>query len=503
MLFNSLAYLLFLPIVVGLHWMLDKRFRPLLLLAASYYFYMSWFAKYGILLAFLTLANYLIGLVLNANRFDKEIRRTAFLAGIGINLGCLIFFKYTNFLLDSFWRLATVGLHLSNHAYGTLLSAPHMRILLPLGISFFVFEFIHYLSDIYQGSRPIKNPVHFALFAAFFPSQIAGPIKRYQDFEEQVVEAKPFERDLFFSGCWLILEGMLKKVVLGDNLALIVQRGFDQPQSLIAPDAWICTLAFALQIYYDFAGYTDIGRGSAMLFGFRLPENFNQPYLASSIIDFWHRWHISLSTWLRDYLYKPLGGSKNGLLQKNKNLLITMLLGGLWHGASWHYVLWGAFHGVGLVCNHWWRQVQSKGISQPTAARTLALTFVGTLTTFFFVLLGWVLFRAASLSEALAMYGAMFNFSSNSLAEGPCLSMLITSALPAGFFLYICFQMAKRLAKNYKTQREAVVTSLPYHSWRYWLTPVPSTQAIGYVSLALLILAFAARKPNPFIYFQF
>jgi D-alanyl-lipoteichoic acid acyltransferase DltB (MBOAT superfamily) len=503
MLFNSLPYLLFLPVVVVLYWLAGKRQRPLLLLVASYFFYMSWFAKYGLLIGFLTLANYIVGLALTAEAFNKGQKKAAFVCGLVINLGCLIFFKYTNFLLTSLWRVASLSLHLTHQDLGFDLPVPHAHILLPLGISFFVFEFIHYLSDIYRGSPPIKDPIHFGLFAAFFPSQIAGPIKRYQDFEAQVLASKPFDASLFISGCWLIAEGMFKKVVLSDNLAVIVQKGFGQPHNLIMTDAWLCTIAFALQIYYDFSGYTDIGRGSAMLFGFRLPENFNKPYFATSIIDFWHRWHMSLSTWLRDYLYKPLGGSRTG--HKNRNLMITMLLGGLWHGASWHFVLWGAFHGLGLICNHWWRQLHSSKLQEKTAPTSSASSGAGMIATFLFVLVGWVLFRANSAMEALVIYRSMFDLSSLAMTAGPCLEVLLTSALPIGFIVYGLFQLIKYFASNpHKLPfGPKHLEQLREFSLRWWLTPPPAAQVVSYLAWAVLILAFSARKPNPFIYFQF
>jgi D-alanyl-lipoteichoic acid acyltransferase DltB (MBOAT superfamily) len=500
-LFNSLEYLLFLPTVVAVYWLAAGRFRPLLLLLASYYFYMSWFAKYGLLLAFLTVVNYSIGLILVHRKINGAQRQAAYLIGLCANLGCLIVFKYTNFLLDSAWRFFSQILSPWFHFDYLHHSAPHLHILLPLGISFFVFEFVHYLTDVYGGSYAIKNPISFGLFAAFFPSQIAGPIKRYEDFDGQLRAIGPFDAKLFQAGCWLIIEGMFKKVVLGDNLAPIVQQGFADPHSLASLDAWLCAICFALQIYYDFSGYTDIGRGSAMLFGFKLPENFNKPYLATSLIDFWHRWHMSLSTWLRDYLYKPLGGGRNGRLRKYRNLLITMLLGGLWHGASWHYVLWGAFHGAGLVINHAWRQLRETRIdggffAQPIVAASTSLF------TLLFVLLGWVLFRAHSTHEALIIYQAMFHFQREA-TFGPCLSALLAGALPIGFLLYGLFQGIKYIAQNWSQLPMHHLEKPIRYSLRWWLSPTKAYEVAGYLACCIIILALAAHTANPFIYFQF
>lgn len=222
---------------------------------------------------------------------------------------------------------------------------PPITPLLPLGISFFVFEFIHYQVDINRGSVPVKNWLEFSIFGAFFPTQIAGPIKRYEDFVPQLNRQPSFSLPRIGEGLKYILWGLFKKVVLADNLAPLVAIGFGQAvggaggnASLSSGDAWLTVLAFTLQIYFDFSGYTDMGRGSAMLLGFNLPENFKFPYLAANISDFWRRWHITLSGWLRDYIYIPLGGNRKG---RYRNLLITMVLGGLWHGANWTFIIWG------------------------------------------------------------------------------------------------------------------------------------------------------------------
>jgi alginate O-acetyltransferase complex protein AlgI len=478
MLFNSFQYLLFLPLVVALYWACGVRYRPLILLVASYYFYMSWFAAYGLLIGGLTVLNYFIGLGVASKTAKPGYKKALFLAGIALNLGSLAIFKYANFL------------------------GAHWNIVLPLGISFFVFEFIHYLSDVYAGNQPIKNPVRFALFAAFFPSQIAGPIKRYEDFDAQILRHKRFSAVSFNRGIALILEGMFKKVVLGDSLAVLVQRGFASTQYLSPFDAWIAVLAFALQIYYDFSGYTDIGRGSAMLLNIDLPENFNMPYLSASLIDFWRRWHMSLSFWLRDYLYKPLGGSHGGRFQQNRNLFITMLLGGLWHGASWHFVIWGAFHGIGLVINHAWRRMFGSGSQEDSSWIMRALS---TLVTFVFVSFGWVLFRADSFDQAILMYSHMLTSVTPCMQPGFLYEAFVQSFLPAAFCFYIAFQTIRFLnAKRFGTAPQLGQISVGERlSWRWWFSPSSAVLLASYAGFALLILSLASKKSAPFIYFQF
>ena len=287
---------------------------------------MSWMPIYGLLIFLLTVANYIFGL--GIERYRQHSKALLTLALIA-NLGTLAYFKYANFLLANLADLLKLTRPYVAVAPDNI---TFVNVILPLGISFFAFEFIHYVTDVYKGGKAISNPVHFGLFAAFFPSQIAGPIKRYQDFMHQLNDMANFSGQKFETGLELVLQGLFKKVALSDNLSPLVAAGFDHTQTLGTMDAWIAVLAFTAQIYFDFSGYTDIGRGSAMMLGFTLPDNFNLPYIAQSASDFWKRWHISLSSWLRDYLYIPLGGGRCSRWRKHLNLMITMLLGGLWHG---------------------------------------------------------------------------------------------------------------------------------------------------------------------------
>jgi alginate O-acetyltransferase complex protein AlgI len=496
MLFNSLQYLLFLPVVVTCFWLSGKRFRPLLLLCASYYFYMSWYAPYCVMLAALTTLNYLLGLAISKAKAQSAQRKILFSLGLTLNLGCLLFFKYTNFLVGCFSSLLRTLPH-------SAMQLPQLlQIIVPLAISFFVFEFVHYLGDIYSGQKPINSPVRFALFAAFFPSQIAGPIKRFEDFDAQICKLRDFSAPLFLQGINLILEGLFKKVAIGDNLVPIVEKGFSSIQYLAPADAWIAALAFTFEIYYDFSGYTDIGRGSAMLLGITLPENFNKPYFSASLIDFWRKWHMSLSSWLRDYLYKPLGGSRGDTFARNRNLLITMLLGGLWHGASWHFVIWGAFHGTGLIINHTFRQIfpaPNKTITQegnsPLLFNLKSLT-TGAFT-FVFVLLGWVLFRADSFENALSFYQHMFVVTAPCFESGFLFHAFVASTLPAAFSIYALWHGLTAFLQYFLKH-----TNIE-QKWRLSLKPTPVVLLSGYAAFALLILCLASKKAAPFIYFQF
>jgi D-alanyl-lipoteichoic acid acyltransferase DltB (MBOAT superfamily) len=481
---------LFLPLVTLIYWRSPAWLRLPVLLIASYAFYMSWMKVYGLLLFGLTAVNYLFGLLVHKIQ-NRSKKRIVFIAGLSVNLFALVLFKYSNFLLDSFSALLQ-----NMHASG-LLSTPaeclhDLPIILPLGISFFVFEFIHYLTDVFKGDKPIDSPLKFALFAAFFPSQIAGPIKRYQDFVKQEVSNARFDRGLFWQGIMLIAQGMFKKIALGDNLAPIVQTGFANPHLMGTFDAWACVLAFSLQIYYDFSGYTDIAIGSAEVLGFRLPENFQMPYSATSLKDFWHRWHISLSTWLRDYLYIPLGGSRKGKTRSSVNLIATMLLGGLWHGASWHFVIWGGLHGAGLAINRMWDELIEQTAFLKNASKTFLFQQFSRLSIFIFVSLAWVVFRAKDAPEAFSVYYSLFSWQPSTTSEATITEMLCNSTLPLAFAMYVI---------AYQFQH-SVWTKALAQKFSNFVVPVYA-RVVLLAGFALLIVGLAPHTAIPFIYFQF
>ena len=396
MLFNSEPYMLFLPAVVALYWILPPIYRPTFLVAASYYFYASWSPPYLFLIFFLTLANYAIGRV-QGNR--KPRRRSLLGLAVAIDLLALGVFKYLGWLdqsADSFANL--LGLNWP---------VPLVQLALPLGLSFFTFEFLHYQIDLYRGMDAIRDPIRFALFPAFFPTQISGPIKRYEDFDEQVRQRPGFDARVFLEGIELIVVGLFKKVVIADNIGRIAPLVFGQVASAGMPDAWVAALAVFCQVYFDFSGYTDIARGSAQLFGYRIPLNFRAPFLATSFQDFWQRWHMSLTFWLRDYVYYPLANSRllSALRPRVRALtavVVTLLVCGIWHGAAWHFVGFGLAIGLSFVIDRlmtlyvWRREMRAWLRIAGGWAQTEALILSST-----------VLF-ANSLSNSLQVWKHMF-----------------------------------------------------------------------------------------------
>jgi alginate O-acetyltransferase complex protein AlgI len=391
-LFNSLAYLIFLPVTWVIFWAIPARRRLEWMLIASYVFYASWSIPYAAMIFGLVVVNYVFGLVLGR----ATTRRRALLGVfIALDLGVLGIFKYYDFFVGSVAGVA-------NAVVGADLDPTLLGLILPLGISFFTFEFIHYLVDIYRGDVPVHSFTKFHVFSAFFPTQIAGPIKRFQQFVPSLASLSRFDTELAREGLWLVGRGLFKKVLLGDRIAPWVNDGFRAASdgAIGTGDAWITTLAFALQVYFDFSGYTDIARGSAGLFGFRIPINFDMPFLATSLADFWRRWHISLSTWLRDYVFIPLGGSRRPMPRVMLNLLITMVVAGLWHGAAWNFAAFGALWGTGLALQHF----LSSRIRLP---RSIPLVVGGWLFTQLFLLVSLVFFRAQSFEAASVMLQAM------------------------------------------------------------------------------------------------
>ena len=372
MLFTTWAFWLFLLVVLAAFYLSPRPARRYILLAASLYFYMSWNARFVLLLLSLIATDYFAARWIGSRQGAR--RRAALLLSLAANLGFLGFFKYANFLLSVLRP-----------------SAHPLDILIPLGISFHTFQSISYVVDVYRGKQaPIRSFTDYALYVAFFPQLVAGPIVRARNFFDDLFHWHPPTHDEFQRGVVLAVFGLAKKLICADQFALLADQYFNAPTAGFLP-AWTGALAFALQIFFDFSGYTDIAIGTALLFGFHFPENFRRPYLAASITDFWRRWHISLSTWLRDYLYIPLGGNRHGIPRTYRNLLVTMILGGLWHGASWNFIVWGAYHGVLLSLE---RMIFGKR-QQPGFLR---IPF--TILTFAMVTISWVFFRAKTLPAA-------------------------------------------------------------------------------------------------------
>ena len=342
MLFPTLIFLAFFAVVFTVYWSLSNpRHRLLWLLFASLYFYASWNLWLITLIVFSASVDYTVALVLERVKTPWK-RRALLILSITTNLSLLAFFKYVNFFLDTVYTVQGF--------FGVTPSRTFLDIVLPLGISFYTFETISYIVDVYQGKvKPVRNPLDYALYIMFFPHLVAGPIVRPRDFLPQIRRKKTWNWDRMQLGLQLFFLGLFKKAVLADHLAAIVDPIFQTPGAYGSSALWLGVLGYAAQIYCDFSGYSDMAIGLAHMLGFHLPANFNMPYFAANIAEFWRRWHISLSRWLRDYLYIPLGGARKGTVAMCRNLILTMLLGGLWHGASWTFIVWGLYHGTLLA----------------------------------------------------------------------------------------------------------------------------------------------------------
>lgn len=398
MVFSSNVFLfLFLPIFLGLYYLIGNRYRNLLLLIASYVFYAWWRIDFLTLFIAVTVFNYWIGLRIGAAGVRTRTAQKWLILGVVIDLCVLGYFKYANFGVDSFNALtASFGFE------------PFVltHILLPIGISFYVFESISYIIDVYRGDTPAtRKLIDFAAFVAIFPHLIAGPVLRFRDLADQF-NHRTHTLDKFSEGCTRFMQGFIKKVFIADSIAPIADHSFALTDPTTG-DAWLGALAYTAQLYFDFSGYSDMAIGLGLMMGFRFMENFNQPYISQSITEFWRRWHISLSTWLRDYLYISLGGNRGTTFQTYRNLFLTMLLGGLWHGANFTYIIWGAWHGAWLAIE------RALGVNAaPKVINPLRWAF-----TFLLVVVGWVIFRAENLEVAWRMYAAMFSFDDWHLSE--------------------------------------------------------------------------------------
>jgi D-alanyl-lipoteichoic acid acyltransferase DltB (MBOAT superfamily) len=382
MLFNSYPFAYFFLILLPTYWLLPHRAQNLLLLAASYFFYSCWDPRFLILLILSTAVDWACGLAVD--RIETPGKRKAFVTlSMALNLGMLGYFKYMNFFAESMQVLLDrAGWHVS---------IAHLNVVLPIGISFYTFQSMSYVIDVYRREiKPTKNPLEFAAFVSFFPHLVAGPIMRPTTLLPQIEKPRTFDIDQFYRGCYLIFWGLTKKVVVADNLAPIVNDLFGRWQTIDGGLALLAIYAFAFQIYCDFSGYTDAARGISKCLGFELALNFNLPYFATSPRDFWARWHISLSTWLRDYLYIPLGGSRGGRFALYRNLMLTMVIGGLWHGAAWTFVAWGFYQGAILIGHRlvepWLARINPQEPVDQACWRAVRI-----IATFHLVCLGWLL----------------------------------------------------------------------------------------------------------------
>ena len=396
--FNTIDFMVFFPVVVLVYFVIPRKIRTFWLLVASYFFYMSWNAKYAVLIGLSTLITYISALLLdNVGTDDRRYRKLTLAVCIIVNLGLLGVFKYANFFIESIDSLISI-LHITN-------IEQHFDILLPVGISFYTFQAIGYVIDVYRGdTRAEKNLIRYALFVSFFPQLVAGPIERSKNLLNQIDNIQEIcvvNIRRITSGIIIMIWGLFVKMVIADRIAILVNTVFDNYRSYGSIELGAAALGFTLQIYCDFGSYSLVALGAARVMGLDLMENFVSPYFATSIADFWSRWHISLTTWFRDYLYIPLGGNRKGTARKYINIMIVFLVSGLWHGADWSYVLWGGIHGLYRVIGESTLRIRSKFATKLNVnTRCFSWRLLKIMTTFLFVAFAWIFFRAPSIQDA-------------------------------------------------------------------------------------------------------
>lgn len=468
MLFNSFEFLIFFILILSLYWLMPHAAQNRLLLISSYVFYGWWDWRFLILIGISTVVDFFVALKLG-DWSDDQHRRRLLIISLIANLGILGFFKYFNFFADS--AVSAFG------AIGFHLDPITLNIILPVGISFYTFQTLSYTIDVYRRELPpSRNLLDFALFVSFFPQLVAGPIERATHLLPQVQRERTISAERVQSGLGLIVVGLLRKVVIADVLAPTVDRIFGAANQSSWEALIVATLAFGLQIYGDFAGYSSMARGIARLLGFELIHNFRQPYLSRSITEFWRRWHISLSRWLRDYLYVPLGGNRKGPTRTYVNLTLVMLLGGLWHGAAWTFVVWGGFHGLLLAAHRF----LTKGASNDAWTPLKVWQLPSLIITFVLVHIGWIFFRAPSLDAAFSI-----------------LKRIVS--MQTGFFdildaVTVIVLMGISLLLDLSERAIAAVPFTPRNSFAVGL-------GMG-VGLAAVLVA-SGSEVVPFIYFQF
>ncbi len=446
-----------------IYMLLQKRdtARMLFVIAFSYYFYYKSSGFYFFLLGIVTVVDYILAFAME--RSEGKIKRKLLVTvSVVANLGLLVYFKYTNFFFNTIYD-----------------------IFLPVGISFFTFQSLSYTIDVYRRNiHALKNPLDYAFYVSFFPQLVAGPIVRAKDFIPQIRQPLFVSQAMFGQGVFFIISGLFKKAVISDYISVnFVERIFDNPGLYSGIENLLGIYGYALQIYCDFSGYSDMAIGIALLLGFHFPINFNSPYKSFSVTDFWHRWHISLSTWLRDYLYISLGGNRKGRFRTYLNLIITMLLGGLWHGASWNFIVWGGLHGVALAVNKFYRTVTGKARDwEPHGFRKL----IGVIITFHFVCFAWIFFRNSTFEASMTMINQVFrNFTPQlfpQLVEGYWKVFIL---MGIGFLLHFS-------PDKWQDACSRGVTKLPLLG-----------KAVLLVALIYVVVQMKSTEIQPFIYFQF
>ena len=468
--FDSFLFLIFFIFVLSLYYLLSSwRLQKLLLLLSSYLFYAAWSPPFVILVWVSTLVDYYLAKKIHQTTCLTS-RKVLLTLSLGTNLGLLGYFKYAQFFLDTFQSLIAP----LNITY----VPPELGIILPIGISFYTFQTLSYTIDIYRGNlQPVSNFMDFALYVTFFPQLVAGPIVRASHFLPQCIQAKRASQDVLLWGLCLFVFGLFSKVVLADSiLAPVADLVYSSPEKFGSIDCWIAVFAFSSQIYFDFAGYSLCAIGSAMCFGFQLPDNFRAPYAAIGFSDFWNRWHISLSSWLRDYLYISLGGNQKGIRRTFINLAATMFLAGLWHGAAWTFVIWGWLHGLFLILEYAFRRTLGNIPLHPLTKIVLMLA------TFFIISIAWIPFRAQGLDALQQMVISLF--------QADFVSKLPTFSVISVLFVVV-LMLTGHIWSRESTLNE-VVSRIS-----------PPFLALLFGGLLISILLNSTGDSRAFIYFQF
>lgn len=489
LLFTQLYFWIFFGFVLLGYSLIYKKntFRNIYLFFASLFFYYKSGGYYFLLIIFSTIVDYTVGLMIASAR-NQFKRKLWLIFSIITNLGLLAYFKYTYFFADVVNQL--FGTHLivqnaisvfTNNLFGTNLDIS--TIILPVGISFYTFQTMSYTIDVYRRKlKPVKNIIDFSFYVSFFPQLVAGPIVRASNFIPQLYEKYSLRKEEFSHAVFLIINGLIKKILISDYLSInFVDRVFEAPEAFSGFENLLAVYGYAIQIYCDFSGYTDIAIGVALILGFRLPINFNSPYKATNITDFWRRWHISLSTWLRDYLYIPLGGNRKGKVRQYINLMITMFLGGLWHGASIRFIIWGCLHGIALLLHKAFRATKWQIKTNHFLGK-----FISILITFNIVSLTWIFFRASDMQKVSIMFKQIFG------SFHPEILFQFIYAYPVIVLLMIFAYLVHWLPAEFK------------EAYRGKFIKSPMWVKIFFIIIVIVIL-YQAKSSNiqPFIYFQF
>ncbi|MEG2928101.1 MAG: MBOAT family O-acyltransferase [Oscillospiraceae bacterium] len=489
MLFNSVSFLIFFPIVVLVYFILPKMVKNIWLLVASYYFYMCWRPEYALLILFSTVTTYLASIAIDKVQ-GKGQKKLMLLLSLLLNLSVLFLFKYYNFFT------ANISALLMN--FGMTVSPPSFDLLLPVGISFYTFQALGYSIDVYRGDvKREKNFITYALFVSFFPQLVAGPIERSKNLLPQFYDHKSFEYTRVKNGLVQMGWGFFKKMVIADGVSQIVNIVYNSPQRFSGVQLVIATVFFAFQIYCDFSGYSDIAIGAANVLGFDLMRNFAHPYFAKNPTEFWRRWHISLSSWFMDYLYIPLGGSKKGYARTLLNLFITFLVSGLWHGAQWTFVIWGALNGIYVIFTRVLTPlIKAFQTKAHIKSDGILANIFGVVTTFLLVDFSWIFFRANTVADAQYVITNLFKGLLTTL-QNPV--FLNTQLIQIGFFskngdamiLCIIFMLLCELYERNSQLVDKVQHLHPIFRW------------IFYYGIILLILFYGNFGKSPFVYFDF